>query len=686
MTRAAAVARVPAQGPGFWGVWWFACAVFVGSAVLAHDTRLPGRVPDIWLISSASFSWLTLTWRGIVPSPSRPLLLTMAMILGLSTLTAASLGASPTESLLTASGVCLQAALTCASYRWLRQVLASPAREPARGAAPWRRELAREWAPTGARDLVALVLCAGLSALAMVPLGAVPGVWSDGSGRDVADWVVRVCVTTFVGTGSTVLVFATWSRAELDRRAWLLPLMGTLSLLVLVWVFEAGAVPMAWLMLLPSLYVASTYRVWATSVYSLALGVAALGISPPPELQAAFDEVLPLTNVIDLLVSACVFIALTIALLNESRQRLVSALAEERTRATEQSRLLGIVFEAMQEGLVVLGPDLAVRMHNRAAVDVLGRPFPAAVPGSWTDYFAMTRVDGGPVSDRELVDLDYFAVEGDGGRRVLRQRRTWLVDDPGSSSVLTFVDVTEQQERLKELRSFAAVVAHDLRAPLTGVEGWLELVVDALEEGRVDEAGSLVLRARQGNARMQEIIDDWLQHTVRREGALHLTEFPLATPVNVVVGAQAGNRRCLFETETPHAVHADLGMVRQLLDNLVGNAVKYTPPGEVPHVRIESSAQPGDMVRVEVSDRGIGLPPGEEDRIFEEYHRAEEHADGYEGTGLGLSLCRRIVERHGGSIRATGNQHGGATISFTLPAATPTRTRPREAVTEPARL
>ena len=74
-------------------------------------------------------------------------------------------------------------------------------------------------------------------------------------------------------------------------------------------------------------------------------------------------------------------------------------------------------------------------------------------------------------------------------------------------------------------------------------------------------------------------------------------------------------------------------------------------------------------MRIEVSDRGIGLPSGEEDRIFEEFHRAAAHADAYSGTGLGLSLCRRIVNRHGGSITARNNPGAGATFSFTLPAA-----------------
>jgi signal transduction histidine kinase len=98
--------------------------------------------------------------------------------------------------------------------------------------------------------------------------------------------------------------------------------------------------------------------------------------------------------------------------------------------------------------------------------------------------------------------------------------------------------------------------------------------------------------------------------------------------------------------------------------------VKYCPEGERPRVEIRSflDAEQG-FVRVEVSDRGIGLPPGEEEKVFEEFHRAAAHRGSFSGTGLGLSLCRRIVNRHGGSIFARNNPDRGATFSFTLPAA-----------------
>jgi signal transduction histidine kinase len=112
-------------------------------------------------------------------------------------------------------------------------------------------------------------------------------------------------------------------------------------------------------------------------------------------------------------------------------------------------------------------------------------------------------------------------------------------------------------------------------------------------------------------------------------------------------------------------VHADAALVRQLLDNLIANALKFVAPGEEPRVSVSGRRTDSGTVVVAVADAGIGLPRGAHARIFDQHHRA--HAS-YDGRGLGLAICRRIVERHGGSISARDNPGGGAVFEFTLPA------------------
>jgi signal transduction histidine kinase len=126
-----------------------------------------------------------------------------------------------------------------------------------------------------------------------------------------------------------------------------------------------------------------------------------------------------------------------------------------------------------------------------------------------------------------------------------------------------------------------------------------------------------------------------------------------------------------FSVHTPDVVMADRTLLQHLLVNLVGNAVKYTPPGERPSVTVRSfSGGDRGWVRIYVVDAGIGIPAGEEVAIFEPFRRASTVQDTYEGSGLGLALCKRIVRRHGGLISAQRNEGPGTTITVTLPAAT----------------
>jgi signal transduction histidine kinase len=122
-------------------------------------------------------------------------------------------------------------------------------------------------------------------------------------------------------------------------------------------------------------------------------------------------------------------------------------------------------------------------------------------------------------------------------------------------------------------------------------------------------------------------------------------------------------------------VRGDRPRIAQVINNLVGNALKYTAPGQPAHIEItatltepEAGAEP--RVDVRVGDRGIGIPAGQHTAIFTNLHRAHP-SGGYRGTGLGLAICARIIERHGGQIHASDNPGGGTRVDFTLPRAHP---------------
>jgi signal transduction histidine kinase len=242
-------------------------------------------------------------------------------------------------------------------------------------------------------------------------------------------------------------------------------------------------------------------------------------------------------------------------------------------------------------------------------------------------------------------------------------------------AVTTIRDVTAEHEQRDALSSFAQVVAHDLRSPLTSVALWARELLDLYEEGPVDPAtGAVMLRhIESGAGRMQNFISDLLAYALARDQAPSPEQVELTDVVESVVETMAtieGSTPCVHHHDLP-AVWCDPVLLPQVFDNLIGNARKYVPQGVVPDVRVEAVTSPDGWVRVRVSDNGVGIAPEDRGRVFETFERAR--ATEYAGTGLGLAICRHIVERHGGRIGAVAPPDGrGACIELTLPATSAT--------------
>ena len=217
-------------------------------------------------------------------------------------------------------------------------------------------------------------------------------------------------------------------------------------------------------------------------------------------------------------------------------------------------------------------------------------------------------------------------------------------------------------------RELVTNVSHDLRTPLTALQGYLE----AMDEDDAASGRDYLASARRSAARLGRLIDQLFELS-RLEGehdTLVFESFPPAELVSDVVQkfALAAERKGIdlgvqAEADLPFA-RGDLGAVERALSNLLDNALWHTPSGGRVLVTV---AAIGVAVEVAVADTGPGIPAGAEERVFERFYRVEEGRSG-EGSGLGLAIARRIVELHGGAIGAERPVAGGARIRFTLPA------------------
>jgi signal transduction histidine kinase len=218
-----------------------------------------------------------------------------------------------------------------------------------------------------------------------------------------------------------------------------------------------------------------------------------------------------------------------------------------------------------------------------------------------------------------------------------------------------------------ELRQFAYIASHDLQEPLRMVTQFGELLQRGMPEGADGEAREWLGYVVEGGQRMQALIRDLLEYSEIDYQARPFQEVSLERVVQLVLAnLQASVRDTAAEItrdELPTVV-GDKPQLIQLLQNLISNAIKFhdEPP---PKIHLSAERKDGDWI-VSVRDRGIGIAPKHHERVFEFFRRLHNR-DRFPGTGIGLAICKRVVERHGGRVWVESTVGEGSTFFFTLP-------------------
>ncbi len=231
--------------------------------------------------------------------------------------------------------------------------------------------------------------------------------------------------------------------------------------------------------------------------------------------------------------------------------------------------------------------------------------------------------------------------------------------------------IAQLEESNRRLEQFAYAASHDLQEPLRMVSSYLQLI-----EGRyadeLDANGEEFLEyAVDGAERMREMIDALLEYSRVETRGQPLEPIDLDDVLEDVIDdlqLQIQETNAEITTERLPRVEGDASQLRQVLQNLLSNALEYSGD-EPPRVHVDAERR-GDEYVVSVHDEGIGIPPENQDSVFEVFQRLHSREE-YDGTGIGLALCERIVERHGGEIWVDSEPGKGSTFSFTLSAADP---------------
>ena len=226
-----------------------------------------------------------------------------------------------------------------------------------------------------------------------------------------------------------------------------------------------------------------------------------------------------------------------------------------------------------------------------------------------------------------------------------------------------------EADRLKD--EFVALISHDLRTPLTSIMGYVEL---SLDEPLADETRSYLEVVARSSQRLLRLVDDLLFVARLQSGRLEimpsrldLTEVARQAAQEARGRADAKDLELVVDTNGAVPVDADRGRIFQLFDNLISNAIKFTPDGG----KVEIKVAADDTARLEVCDTGIGFTQTQAARVFERFYRTEDAVERQvPGTGLGLFIAHAIADAHGGTISAHPREGGGAVFRVELPLAT----------------
>ncbi|MFL5979728.1 MAG: ATP-binding protein [Gaiellaceae bacterium] len=329
------------------------------------------------------------------------------------------------------------------------------------------------------------------------------------------------------------------------------------------------------------------------------------------------------------------------------------------------------VLEHVADGVLLLDRNGVVRLWNPAAEaitfidadDVVGRTAAEAIPG-WQDAVDTVPVSASPNPGHDEV---LIPVETSRGERWIAISGVRFF----GGTVYAFRDLTDARQ-LEEIKAdFIATASHELRTPLAAVYGAAQTLLRhdfALDEVGRDRFVSLIADESE---RLGRIVNEILLASQLDAGRLDLEAEPFdasdliervveATRAYAPPGVAVQHRA---PEELP-LVEADRDKVRQVLVNLVENAIKYSPDGG--KVEVGADAH-DDFVRFHVRDEGLGVAPDEQERIFEKFYRADPHMTrGVGGTGLGLYICRELIDRMGGRIWVEPNGDKGSTFFFEL--------------------
>jgi len=363
----------------------------------------------------------------------------------------------------------------------------------------------------------------------------------------------------------------------------------------------------------------------------------------------------------------------------------------ERKRAEEdQQKALALAHEANEQidnilrsvagGLVVTNRRNRVTHINQVAMEMLGVKTEEVIGKSYARLFRnpdLRQQASHFLSIRDAASrkLDFLLVRGEEtDPRIVQAATSPLRNREGKLTGLVTLlhDVTRERELDRLKNEFISTAAHEMRTPMSVIIGYAELLLDQELVGNFPERQQqefLQEICRKAEA-LSRLVDD-LFDVSRIEAGLPLALYREPCDLNGVIGevarrfvSRSPRHEFILDLSAPQPAHVDCNKIGQVFDNLISNAVKYSPKGGRVEIRSERA---GNLMRFAVADEGIGMSPAQLARVFDKFYRADSSDTAVGGLGLGMHIVKVIIETHGGRIWVESQVGKGTTVSFELP-------------------
>ena len=351
------------------------------------------------------------------------------------------------------------------------------------------------------------------------------------------------------------------------------------------------------------------------------------------------------------------------------------AIANVRTvqRLEARTREMEAILEGIADGIVVVDPDLRLVMVNPVAREYLGAD-PAGEPGeAFPSRSPLARLLLQAMERGTCVGEAQVETRSQG--QIICQAmvsRVTGADGRAAGLVAVLRDITEQR-RMEQVKSnLLSIVSHELRTPLHSISGFVDIILMGKTGELTELQRDFLTTVKRQSAQLQNIINDLLEFTRLEYGHIKLTTEPvrlreIAEHVLHKLAIMADEHRIQLDNGVPDdlVIEGDSVRLEQVLTNLVDNAFKFTPANGRVTV---GAADRGGEAELWVTDTGIGIARAEQDKIFEMFYQVTEGSNGARrGAGLGLAICKHIVERHQGQIWVESEQGRGSTFRIILP-------------------